>query len=66
LHEGSLGFTVCQVPVVYTLAESAVIKVHTVDGVREFAGTAMDNATSREVFMRTNTVSKIEVAVVKK
>jgi len=66
LHEGSLGFTVCQVPVVYTLAESAAIKVHTVDGVREFAGTAMDNATSREVFMRTNTVSKIEVAVVKK
>jgi hypothetical protein len=66
LNANSLGFTVCQVPIVYTLAEVESIKVHTSEGVHEFAGTAMNQATSTEVFRRTNLVTKIEVAVIKK
>jgi hypothetical protein len=54
------------VPIVYTLAEVESIKVHTSEGVHEFAGTAMNQATSTEVFRRTNLVTKIEVAVIKK
>ena len=66
LNANSLGFTVCQVPIVYTLAEVESIKVYTSEGIHEFAGTAMNQATSTEVFRRTNLVTKIEVAVIKK
>jgi len=65
LEPGSLGFTFCQVPVVYRLVEAgAWVEVYARDGnLRRFEGASLDAATSREVFERSGTIERIEVAV---
>ena len=64
LTPGTLAFTVCQVPVVYRLADAAGTKVVWRDGgERTVAGAFLDAATSREVFERTGSVARIEVDV---
>jgi hypothetical protein len=62
---GTLGFTFCQVPVVYRLVDGeARVEVARRDGAaRVFEGAFLDAATSREVFERRGTVARIEVAV---
>ena len=65
LERGTLAFTMCHVPVVYRLdAGEARVSAVLRDGSTEaFEGAFLDHATSREVFGRTGTVSRIEVAV---
>jgi hypothetical protein len=61
----SLGFTYCQVPVVYKLGENgAAIALHTVDGhTTHIVGTSLDEQVSQAVFSRSGTVTVIEVTV---
>jgi hypothetical protein len=62
LEPGSLAFTLCQVPIVYHLAEAPRLAVSTADGVRrELAGDELDEATSAAVFERTGRVARIDV-----
>ena len=64
LAPGTLAFTVCQVPVVYRLADAARTNVVFQDGEeRSVAGAFLDPATSRKVFERTGDVVRIEVDV---
>jgi hypothetical protein len=63
LPAGALGFTLCGTPVVYRRSAGAPrLVVRLDDGtIREFAGTALDPAISREVFARTGRVRRIEL-----
>jgi hypothetical protein len=64
LAPGTLAFTVCQVPVVYRLADAARTTVVGRDGeASTFPGAFLDAATSREVFERTGAVARLEVDV---
>jgi hypothetical protein len=64
LTPGTLAFTVCQVPVVYRLADAARTTVVGRDGeASTFPGAFLDAATSREVFERTGAVARLEVDV---
>jgi hypothetical protein len=65
LAAGALGFTVCQVPVVYRAADRARVEVTCCEGkVRTFEGDALDAATSAEIFQRSGKVRRLEVGVV--
>lgn len=59
LAAGSLAFTYCQVPVVYTIAEENSISVVRVDG----SISELDLAVSEEVFGRSGSVERIDVKV---
>jgi hypothetical protein len=65
LGRATLGFTFCHVPVVYRLVEGEPrVEAAGRDGaVRAFDGAFLDAATSREVFERRGTVTRIDVAV---
>ena len=65
LEPGTLGFTVCQVPVVYRLGEGdARVEATLRDGeTRTFEGAFLDLDTSREVLGRSGRVARIEVVV---
>jgi hypothetical protein len=65
LSPGSLGFTFCQVPIVYKLGEGpAEVTVHSVDGsTTTVAGSTLDATTSDAVFRRLGTITLIEVTV---
>ncbi len=64
LKKKQLGFTLCQVPVVYSLTdhEKVVVSFNSGD-VREFAGNHVDEQTSRLIFDRDNSVRLIEVSI---
>ena len=63
LEPGSLGFTYCAVPVVYTLGESAEVEVTWADERHGRFEIALDPATSRAVFERSGAVVRIDVTV---
>ena len=64
LEVGQLGFTYCQVPVVYSLAEETSIVVSFADGSEKvIAGDAIDAQTSLAIFDKTGEVVKIDVAL---
>ncbi len=65
LTPGSLGFTFCQVPIVYRLSDGpASIAVRSGDGTMEqIAGSALDRETSAAIFRRVGTVAMVEVSV---
>ena len=64
LNEGSLGFTYCQIPVVYKNSALQGVKIFYTDGsVKEIKALILDESTSKLVFERTGTVAKIEVSV---
>jgi hypothetical protein len=64
LSAGSLGFTICQVPVVYQLSDNSGLAVRLKDGEpQQSASTVLDNRLSDEVFERTGKVSRITVFV---
>ncbi|MGB0458473.1 MAG: hypothetical protein ACPGGM_00505 [Porticoccaceae bacterium] len=64
LEAGQLGFTYCQVPVVYSLAEETSIVVSFADGSEKaIAGDAIDAQTSLAIFDKTGEVVKINVAL---
>ena len=64
LEKGSLGFTYCQIPVIYSMAEKDALEVHFNDGsVQSFDSLAIDAATSEEIFKRTGKVNHIKASV---
>jgi hypothetical protein len=64
LAAGQLGFTYCQVPVVYSLAEETSVVVHYVDGTsNSINGNSIDADTSMQIFDKKGVVSQIEVAL---
>ena len=59
-----MGFTYCQVPVVYKNTPAQGVKIFYADGsVKELKDLILDESTSKLVFERTGTVAKIEVSV---
>ncbi len=64
LTQKQLGFTFCQVPVVYTLTDHDKIVVSFSDGDRkEFPGKLLDRQTSRLIFDREDKIRLIEVSI---
>ena len=62
LHEGQLGFTFCQVPVIYTSSNKNVIKVLFRNGETVLIlGHVIDNKLSDKIFQRTGEIMLIEV-----
>jgi hypothetical protein len=61
---GSLAFTYCQIPVVYTLADTEAIEVRFSDGRSlEVPGTKLDVPTSRHILDRDGEVQEVRVTV---
>jgi len=64
LAAGQLGFTYCQVPVVYSLADKTSISISYADGTQNnLSGDSIDAQTSMSIFDKTGEVCKIEVAL---
>jgi hypothetical protein len=69
LHAGQLGFTYCQVPVVYSLAEQASLEQASIelsfaDGSSQtIAGNSIDADLSMAIFDKKGTISSIRVAL---
>jgi hypothetical protein len=64
LAAGQLGFTYCQVPVIYSLAKQTSIVVSFADGSEKaIAGDAIDAETSLSIFDKTGEVVSIKVAL---
>ena len=64
LQAGQLGFTYCQVPVIYSLAAETSIVISFADGSEKaIAADAIDAQTSLAIFDKTGEVVKIQVAL---
>jgi len=64
LEAGSLGFTLCAVPVIYRLAKECTIRVFADDnGPEVIAGNHLGQAWSRSLFQREKRVQKIVVDI---
>lgn len=64
LNENTLGFTVCQVPLIYQISNKSGIVIQLNDGsTLNFENLKLDEKISHEIFNRTGKVSKIEVFV---
>jgi hypothetical protein len=64
LKAGQLGFTYCQVPVVYSLAEQTSIELNFADGSSQsIAGNSIESELSMAIFDKKGTVSQIHVAL---
>ena len=62
LQRNSLVFTICQVPVIYTISESNRIEVVYANGTSEVLETLeLSKEISKQIFQRTNTVAEIKV-----
>ncbi len=63
---GSLCFTYCQVPVVYTISEAYALEVLFSDGTKKaFDNLSLDTSTSQQVFNRAGEVTRINVNIKK-
>tara|TARA_B110000046_G_scaffold21858_1_gene20541 strand:- start:839 stop:4297 length:3459 start_codon:yes stop_codon:yes gene_type:complete len=66
LAEGSLCFTYCQVPIVYSLSNKNCIEVVFNENSKvAFDSLSLDEVTSTEVFNRTNKINHIKVSIIK-
>ena len=64
LPENSLGFTYCQVPIIYQLAEVNAIEVEYANGKnKSFEGLSLDSNVSQSVFTRNSEVEYIRVHI---
>ena len=64
LEKNSLAFTVCQVPVIYTISEANQIEVVFANGNIEVLRTLeLSKEISNEIFQRTNTVTGLKVFI---
>lgn len=64
LPPDSLGFTYCQVPICYTLADAAVITIEWADGRKEFVRSdALNTEVSGSIFSRRDEVARLIVQV---
>jgi len=66
VQKGSLSFTYCQVPIIYTIADAYGLTVHFNDGTsKAFENLRLDAATSQQVFNRVGEVTQINVNIKK-
>ena len=64
LNEGSLCFTYCQVPIIYSLSNKESIEVvFNNDLKKSFNKLSLDKETSKQMFSRTNEINHIKVSV---
>jgi len=64
LPAASLGYTICQVPVIYRGAEHAAVQVHLNNGrVQHVDGLVLDAANSRHIFERDGSVHHLVVEI---
>ncbi|MEJ2539895.1 MAG: hypothetical protein P8188_08000 [Gemmatimonadota bacterium] len=64
LEAGTLGFTHCQVPVVYRRAADPGIVLHLAEGERRrVSGLSLDAATSAEIFRRSGAIVRVDVSL---
>lgn len=64
LQSGTLGYTICQTPVILKVDSTPSITVHYDDGTtHQIKGTTLDQATSRHLFQRDGMIRQITVAV---
>jgi hypothetical protein len=63
LPKGSLGFTYCQIPVCYHLADAAAIYLERKEGMTRIAGNSVPPVDSAEIFARNGSIMKIQVDV---
>jgi hypothetical protein len=64
LHEKSLAFTYCQIPIIYKFGSESYIEIFNNDGSRQkLDSLLMDEKTSQQVFGRTGTINHIEVHI---
>jgi hypothetical protein len=62
LKPGSLGFTLCQVPIVYHLANTASLNITFKNGaIGTHANLMLDQPTCREIYSRTGKIRRIDV-----
>jgi len=62
LKPGQLGFTICQVPVIYAVSGDDKISITFADGKLEhITGHALNHQVSNKVFQRTGEIARIEV-----
>jgi hypothetical protein len=62
LEKGSLGFTYCQVPMIYHLSETNRITLHFRDSkVERLPGLVLDRESSQLIFQRTGEIVRVEV-----
>jgi hypothetical protein len=64
LEKGSLGFTICQVPVVYSLASEPRLSIHFKNGQKQSSESLnADAGVSRSIFGRTGEVLQVHVHI---
>ena len=64
VQKGSLAFTYCQIPIVYTIADEYGLMVHLKDGhSKAFENLRLDATTSQQVFDRAGEVVQINVNI---
>jgi hypothetical protein len=64
LEAGTLGFTYCQVPILYRLSNESKVTLHLADGsARGIEGLLMDEAASHEIFTRSGNIVRVEVSL---
>jgi len=64
LGKGQVGFTFCQVPVIYTDSDENKINVYFNNGTSEFIdGKLLNNKISEMIFKRTDEVERLEVSI---
>jgi hypothetical protein len=61
LAEGTLGFTYCQVPIVFHLADKLRILLTKQTGSQEISGDTLPSEASAELFARTGSIKQIDV-----
>tara|TARA_R110002124_G_scaffold278161_1_gene449969 strand:+ start:8766 stop:12176 length:3411 start_codon:yes stop_codon:yes gene_type:complete len=67
LPKNSIGFTCCQVPVIYKMAEQSGLEVELNDGsTKVFESSGLDKETSHQIFQRSGVVKRIMVSLQKK
>ena len=66
LKEETLGFTYCQVPIIYQVADKDILEVHFNDGsIKTFQNLEIDKETSQQIFKRTDEVNFINALIEK-
>jgi len=66
LKKGQLGFTICQVPVVYSISGTESIKLFYANGRNEnINGKALNHKISSLIFGRSGEIERVEVSVIK-
>ena len=62
LEKGSLAFSVCQVPVIYTIAASNQMEIHYINGTsKTLDSLALDDKESQKIFGRMGEISLIKI-----